>query len=53
MLVVFFKTACIFLISVAGFVLRRRGIIDTAFNRQRGQECFYLTRPKSRGYYLP
>ncbi len=34
MLVVFFKTACIFLISAAGFVLRRRGIIDTAFNRQ-------------------
>ena len=34
MLSVFFKTACIFLISAAGFILRRRGIIDTPFNRQ-------------------
>ena len=34
MLDVFFKTACIFLISAAGFVLRRRNIIDTDFNRQ-------------------
>ncbi len=34
MLSVFFKTACIFLISSAGFVLRRRGVIDTPFNRQ-------------------
>jgi len=34
MISVFFKTACIFLISAAGFVLRRRGILDTPFNRQ-------------------
>ena len=34
MLTVFFKTACLFLICAAGFILRRRGIIDTNFNRQ-------------------
>jgi predicted permease len=34
MLAIFLKTLAIFLVILAGFVLRRRGLIDAAFNRQ-------------------